>query len=169
MSAYLARALSSRAITAAGVRDVPAAGDGDQGALRQVGGGLAVLPRAHVVAGVDGGRGQLAGLAGVTAAPGPPDVAGVGAVGPGGFVAHPLERVAAVGEALRPVGETLQLERLDLGAVLGLLEVAQVGHQLVGGAVEAAGLGVEHVDVAPQQALALVGELGSFGAGAPAE
>ena len=33
------------------------------------------------------------------------------------------------------------------------------GHQLVGGAVEALGLGVEHVDEAPEQALAFVGEL----------
>ena len=33
------------------------------------------------------------------------------------------------------------------------------GHQLVGGTVEALGLGVEHVDEAPEQALAFVGEL----------
>ena len=54
---------------------------------------------------------------------------------------------------------SLQLARLDLGAVLGALEVAQLGHQPVGGAVEAAYLAVEHVDEAPEQALALVGEL----------
>ena len=52
-----------------------------------------------------------------------------------------------------------QLARLDLGAVLGLLQVAEVGHELVGGAVEALGLAVEHVDEAPEQALALVRQL----------
>ena len=64
-----------------------------------------------------------------------------------------------VGEVLRPVGDEFQLARLDLGAVLGALQVAEVGHQLVGGAVEAVGLAVEHVDEAPEQALALVGDL----------
>ena len=70
--------------------------------------------------------------------------------------AHGLEGVAPVAEVLRPVRHKLQLAGLDLGAVLLALEVAQAGHQLVGGAVEALGLGVEHVDEAPQQALAFV-------------
>ena len=65
----------------------------------------------------------------------------------------------AGGEVLRTVGDELQLAGLDLGAVLLALEVAQAGHQLVGGAVEALGLGVDHVDEAPEQALALVAEL----------
>ena len=39
------------------------------------------------------------------------------------------------------------------------LEVAEVGGELVGCAVEAPDLAVEHVDEAPEQALALVGEL----------
>ena len=82
-----------------------------------------------------------------------------GAVALGGCVAHGLEGVAAGGEVLRAVGLQLQLERLDLGAVLFALEVAQLGHELVGGAVEALGLGVEAVDEAPEQALALVGDL----------
>ena len=68
-------------------------------------------------------------------------------------------RRAGCGEVLRPVGHKLQLAGLDLGAVLLALEVAQAGHQLVGCAVEALGLGVEHVDEAPQQALAFVAEL----------
>ncbi len=123
--------------------------------------GLAVLAGALVVAGVDGGGGELAGLRRVRSAPGPPHAAGLAAVGFGGGVAQGLERVAAGGEVLRPVGHKLQLARLDLGAVLGLLQVAEVGHQLVGGAVEPLGLAVEHVDEAPEQALALVGELGA--------
>ena len=100
-------------------------------------------------------------LPGVRTAPGPPGAAGLDAVGVGGLVAHPLEGVAAVGEVLRPVGDELQLAGLDLGAVLLALQVAEVRQQLVGGAVEALGLGVEHVDEAPEQALAFVGELGA--------
>ena len=78
-------------------------------------------------------------------------------------VAHLLERVAAVAEVARAVGDELQLARLDLGAVLGGLEVAQLRAQPVDAAVEAADLGVEAVDEAPQQALALVGELDPVG------
>ena len=94
-----------------------------------------------------------------TAAPGPPHAAGLDPVCVGGCVAHGLERVAPGGEVLRPVGDELQLAGLDLGAVLLALEVAQAGHQLVGGAVETLGLAVDHVDEAPCQALALVAEL----------
>ena len=84
----------------------------------------------------------------------PPHAAGLDPVGVGGCVAHGLEGVAPV--ALRPASRA-PARGLDLGAVLFALEVAQAGHQLVGGAVEALGLGVEHVDEAPQQALAFVG------------
>ena len=60
----------------------------------------------------------------------------------GGLVAHPVSNASrrAV-EVLRAVGHQLQLAGLDLGAVLLALEVAQVGHQLVGRTVEALGLG----------------------------
>ena len=156
-------------MTAAGFGDVLAAGDRHQRSLRQVRHGLAVLAGALEVAGVDGCRGQLAGLRGVRSAPGPPHAAGLDPVGVGGCVAHGLERVAPGGEVLRPVGDEFQLARLDLGAVLLALQVAQSGHQLVGGAVEALGLGVEHVDEAPQQALAFVAELRAVGTDALCE
>ena len=99
----------------------------------------------------------------VRSAPGPPGGAGDVAVALGGGVAHGLEGVAPGGEVLRAVGHQLELEGLDLGAVLLALEVSEVGHELVGGAVEALGLGVEHVDEAPEQALALVGDLEPVG------
>ena len=92
-------------------------------------------------------------------APGPPGVAGDGAVALGDRIAHGLEGVAAVREVPRTIRQQLELERLDLGAVLLALEVAEVGAEFVGGAVETLGLCVEHVDEAPEQALALVGEL----------
>ena len=161
MSSYLARVFSSRTITAAGVGDVPASGDGDQGALGQVRLCLAVLAGADEVAGVDGGGGQLAGLRGVGSPARTPGAAGLGTVCVGGRVAHGLEGVAPVVQVLRPGGDQLQLAGLDLGAVLLALEVAHRRRQLVGGAVESFGLAVEHVDEAPEQALALVGELRS--------
>ncbi len=80
-----------------------------------------------------------------------------------GGVAHCLEGVAAGGEVLRAVCDEFQLARLDLGAVLLALQVAEFRHQLVGCPVETLGLAVEHVDEAPEQALALVGELGAVG------
>ena len=123
--------------------------------------GLAVLAGAHEVAGVDGGGGEVPGLAGVAAVSRAPDIAGIGTVGVGGGVAHLLEGVAAVAEVLGAVGDELELAGLHLGAVLGGLEVAQLRGELVDGAVEAAHLGVERVDEAPHEALALVGELGA--------
>ena len=72
-----------------------------------------------------------------------------------------LEGVAAVAEVLRPVGHQLELAGLHFAAVLGALEVAQLGAQPVDAAVEPSDLGVEGVDEAPEQALALVGELGA--------
>ncbi len=84
---------------------MPAAGDGDQGAARQMRAGPAVLAGALEVAGLDGGGSQLAGLAGVAAAPRAPDLAGGGAVLPGHRIAHPLDGVAAVAEALRALGD----------------------------------------------------------------
>ena len=89
-----------------------------------------------------------------------PGVAGLDPVGVCGDVAHLLERVAAVAEVVRPVGEKLQLPGLHLVAVLRSLEVAHLRRDPVDGAVEAADLAVQHVDEAPQQGLALVGHLG---------
>ena len=113
------------------------------------------------IAGVDGGGGEAAGLARVRAVARPPDGAGLDAVGFGGEVAHLLEGVAPVAEIVRPVGQAFELDRLDLGAVLGAFERAHLGDDPVDGALDAPGLGVQHVDEAPQQALALVGELGA--------
>ena len=104
-------------------------------------------------------EGQVAGLARVRPAPRPPGVAGLRAVGVGCGVAHLLEGVAAVAEVLRPVRRQLQLPRVDLGAVLGALQVADLGREPVDAAVEAPHLGVEAVDEPPEQALALVCEL----------
>ena len=84
-------------------------------------------------------------------------------------VAHLLERVAAVAEVARPVRHELQLAGLHFGPVLCGLQVAQFGREAVDGAVEAADLGVHHVDEPPQQGLALVGELEAVGGGARGE
>ena len=73
-----------------------------------------------------------------------------------------VEGVAALAEVLRALGDALQLEGGDLGAVLGALEVAHFRLQLVHGAVEALRLLVQPVDQAPQHRLALVGELRAF-------
>ena len=89
-----------------------------------------------------------------------PHAAGLAAVGVGGCVAHGLEtRPRLAVRFCERSGDELQFAGLDLGAVLLALEVAQSRHQLVGGAVETLGLGVEHVDEAPEQALAFVAEL----------
>ena len=78
-----------------GVLGLPAACDGDEGSVGEVGAGLAVLAGADEVAGVDGGGGELAGAAGVGAVAGPPLFAGLGPVGVGGEVAELLKGVAA--------------------------------------------------------------------------
>ena len=88
-----------------------------------------------------------------------PDLAGLDAVGFRGEVAHLFERVAAPAEVVGAVGEALELDGLDLGAVLGALEVAHLLNDAVDGAVDALSLRMKHVDEAPQQALALVREL----------
>ena len=125
--------------------------------------GLAVLPRTAEVAGIDGGGGQPAGLAGVAAAPRAPDLAGRGEVLPGDRVAHLLEGVAPVAEVLRALGDEFEFAGVDLGAVLGVHQVAHLRGEPVDAAVEAADLGVEGVDDAPEQVLALVGELEAVG------
>ena len=86
-------------------------------------------------------------------------LAGPGAVLLGSGVAHLLEGVAPVAEVAGSVGEELELERPDLGAVLALLQLVHLGDELVNAAVESPDLSVEGVDEAPEQALALVGEL----------
>ena len=97
--------------------------------------------------------------AGVRSVARAPDVAGVYAVRFGGGVAHLLERVAAVAEVARPVCQGLELDGLHLGAVLGAFEVSHLRDDPVDGAVEPGDLAVQHVDEAPQQRFALVGEL----------
>jgi len=110
------------------VGDGLAAGDGDQGAVRQMRPGLAVFPRPDEVAGVDGGRGQRVGPARVAAMPRAPGLAGDGAVLLGGGVAQLFDGVAVVAEVLRPVGQQLQLAGLHLAAVLRGLQVAHDHH-----------------------------------------
>ena len=98
MSLYLAWTLSRRANTAHNDGDVLTARDGDQRACGQVRAGLAVLPRTDEVAGVDGRRGQVSGLARVATAPGVPDFADLGAILLGDGIAYLLEGFAAVSE-----------------------------------------------------------------------
>ncbi len=64
-------------------------------------------------------------------------------------------------EVLRPVGDEFELAGLDLAAVLRAGEFLHLGRDAVDGAVEALCLCVEHVGEAPEQGLALVGELGA--------
>ena len=124
---------------------------------------LAVPAGTLEVSGVDHGRSELAGLGGVGPAPGPPEVSGLDPVGLGRCISELLEGVPPVREVLGSVGDEFELSGPDLRAVLLSLEVAHVGEEPIGRAVEALGLGVEHVDEAPEQALALVGELRSVG------
>ena len=72
-----------------------------------------------------------------------------------------LERVAPVAEILRAVRDELLFPGINLPAVLSLLQVAELGREAVDAAVEAPDLGVELVDEPPQQALALLGEMGA--------
>ena len=83
-------------------------GEGDQGAFGQMRGGLAVFTGAEVVAGVDGGGGQFAGLAAVRSVTRAPGIAGLGTVSLGSEVAHGLECVAPVAEVLDAIGEAFQ-------------------------------------------------------------
>ena len=78
------------------VGNVLAAGDGDESALRQVRGGLAVLAGALEVASVDGCRGQLAGLRDMAAMSGPLGGASLDTVGVSGCIPHPFEGVTPV-------------------------------------------------------------------------
>ena len=94
---------------------------------------------------------------------GPPLLAGLGPVGLGGEVAELLEGVASVTEVVCALGEALELPGLDLCAVLCASEFAHLGSEAVDGAVEALDLSVEGVDEAPEEALALVGELEAVG------
>ena len=91
--------------------------------------------------------------------PWPPDLARLDAVGLGGGVSQLLEGVSAVCEILGAVGLEFEFAGADLGAVLFALQFTYAGEEPVGGAVEAPGLGVEHVDEAPEEVRALVGKL----------
>ena len=66
-------------------------------------------------------------------------------------------------EASTPVGVSPQFAGVDLGAVVGALEVAHLRHELVATAVEMTHLGVEGVDDPPEQAFAFVGEMHAVG------
>ena len=89
-----------------------------------------------------------------------PCVTGLSTVGVGGDVAHLLEGVAAVAEALRPVREGLQFPCLHLRC-----RPARVSRSRISGVMRSTArsslcdLTVQHVDEAPHQRLALVGHL----------
>ena len=144
-----------------GVGDVLAAGDGDQRAVWQVRLGLAVLPRAPEVTGVDCRRSQLAGLQDVAAASRASGVAGGAAVLLGHRIAQGIEGVAPVAEVSGALGAQFEFAGVSLGAVLGAFEVLQFGDEPIDAAVEASHLDVEGVDDAPEQAFAFVRELGA--------
>ena len=78
-----------------GVRHLLPVRDGGQRSLGQVRVHLAVLPCPQEVAAIDGGRGEVPGLAHVPAAPRSTDIAGLRAVGVGGG-AHLRERITPV-------------------------------------------------------------------------
>ena len=147
----------------AGVGGFLATRDGDERSLREVGRVLAVLFRALEVTRLDHRRRELAGLRDVRSSPWPPDLAGLDAVGLGGRVAQSFEGVSTGGEIPGPVGGEFELAGADLGAVLFALHFTDAWDELVGGAVEPLGLGVEGVDEAPQEARPLVGELRTVG------
>ena len=114
---------------------------------------------AQVVAGVDGGGGEFAGLAAVRSITRAPGVAGLSAVSLGGEIAHGLEGIAPITKVSDSVCDEFQFQRLDLGAVLFLAQVFHLGRDLVYAAVEPLDLGVQCIDEAPEQALTFVGEL----------
>ena len=146
-----------------GVLDGLGAGDGNEGAFGQVHLCLAALSCAQEVAGIDRGGSQLGGAAEVRAVARSPGVAGVFAVALGGGIAELLEGVAAIAEVAGALDDSLQLPGVDLGPVLGVLQVFQFGREPVHGAVQAHGLHVQGVDEAPEEAFSLVGELGAVG------
>ena len=82
-------------------------------------------------------------------------------VGVGCEVAELLEGVTSVAEVVCAPGDAFEFPGLDFGAVLGASEFAHLGGEPVDGAFEALDLCVEGVDETPEEALALVGELGS--------
>ena len=96
------------------ITDLLAARHRDQRSLWQVRACLAVLAGALEVAGIDGRRGEHAGLADVRSGAGPPHLTGLDAVGLGGGIAEFLEGIAAVTEVLRPCGDLLKLIGPDL-------------------------------------------------------
>ena len=118
--------------------------------------GLGALAGAGEVAGVDGGTGEVSDPRDAAAAARAPQLASLGAAG--GGVAQFLEGVAAGDELPRPVGDRLQLARLEPGALPGAFEFAHPGCEPVADAVGAPGPGVQNVDDAPEQAPAFVGE-----------
>ena len=150
-----------REVHRSGVADGAGTGDRHQRPLGQVRLRLFGLARPEEVAGVDRRRSQLRRPASVRPVPRAPGVAGVLAVALGGGVPELLEGVSPVAEVLRALGDPFQLPGLDFGAVLGILQVPQFRRELVDRPVQPHRLHVQGVDEAPQQRLALVGELGA--------
>ena len=146
-----------------GVLDGLGAGDGNERAFGQVRLGLLVLSGAEEVAGIDCRGGELRGSAGVRAVSRAPGFAGVAAVMLGGGIAELLEGVAPIAEVAGALDDSLQFPGVDLGPVLGALEVLQLRREPVDRPVQPLGLHVQGVDEAPEQRFALVGELGISG------
>ena len=134
-----------------GVLDGLGAGDRDQGAFGQVRLGLFGLASAKEVPGVDGRGGELGCAARMRSVPRAPHVPGVGAVPLGGGVAQPLEGVPAIAEVLSVLDDSFQFPGVDLGTVLGSLQVLQLRGQPVDGPVQSHGLHVQGIDEAPDR------------------
>ena len=129
---------------------IGAAGEGDAGAGGGEDFGVGAAAGGEKVAAVDQRGGERAVIdhrSGARA----PGGAGRDLEQLGGVVAHEFEGVAALDEADALGDEALELDRLDLGAVL--LGLAAALRLLVGVelALDAVGLAVEQVDERPQQ------------------
>ena len=81
----------------------------------------------------------------------------------GGGIAQLLEGVAAIAEVAGALDDSLQFPGVDLGPVLGALQVFQLRREPVDRPVQPYGLHVQSVDEAPEQGLAFVGELSAVG------
>ena len=105
----------------------------------------------------------MRGAAGVRTVARSPGAAGVFAVPLRGAVPQLLEGVAAIAEVAGALDNPLQRPGVDLGPVLGVLQILQFRREPIHGAVQSHGLHVQRVDEPPQQRFAFVGELGAVG------
>ena len=150
MSGMLGADLVERVPDAGVIVAVGAAGKGDAGAGRCQHFGVGAAAGGEKFAAVDNRRGQGAVIdhrSGVRA----PGGTGRGLVEFGGVVADEFEDVAPFDQADALIDETLEFDRLDLGAVL--LGLAATLRLLVAVelALDAVDLAVEQVDERPQQ------------------